>query len=733
MHKSLSGSSGDDGLADASSNAADKLNELAEAIASLQAQIQSLVNGNNGGSNSSQIQNLQGQLGAITTPGLQTTVASSGAGAATAYAVPSGGAAPAGAISNDPFAAIRTAGTVVGNPAGMVTPTGSPMIGNTSVFGPGGDAGGYGYLLGNVQRFGSMAAISAVAGATSHYATEVLNVAAQQVVTGQVHPMQMGQMFGSAGGAILGGGIGFLFGGPAAAAGGAAIGSGFGGAIGNFATAGVENKFNSIEAQLITKGTLGTFDRRTIGSRDARFDMTRDMLADEHGGEWVNGPYGVSSSTIAGAYVGIENAMLTGGLDPYAKTGSRTFGITDRDGKRWDDVLNGGDGTLTGKRSRFQLMDTLTANAIAAIHMMAGGREEAGESVTRRAFERYKDKAPDVLKDVGQIYADMPDVGDNLVDRIAKYGPMRTMEFDRLQNDQGTLPMAEGNYFRLSADVRTAGRNVRRAGLQTRGSAAAQSGILASELDEIGAAPGGKDSMLYAQTAAQLRDARRQQFGTEGITSFELPMSHLNGMLDRASVMPFAPANVLAMTMQAVGLERQEVGRIDAYTKQRRSRGELSEEEELQLSQRRESLLTTQAQQITQLSDGFIQRLPSFASGLPGRFQGRFTTESMAAFNVSIMGAHHIRAFGARNGQEIAAQDAIFDSIGAPKPPRATSPTQNTSNAMNSDKILAVLMQIAQLLASGQRGGGRAGEGVGTAAASLSRTSLGNATQGYHN
>ena len=197
--------------------------------------------------------------------------------------------------------------------------------------------------------------------------------------------------------------------------------------------------------------------------------------------------------------------------------------------------------------------------------------------------------------------------------------------------------------------------------------------------------------------------------------------------------MPFAPANVLKLSLQTAKLDGQEIGRLDAYVAKRRKSGDLSEQEELELAGRRESLLTDQARVETLASEGYKERLPAMMVNVPGRVAGRFTTPMMAANNLAMMGVHNIRAFGAANGREMHEQDAVFNDVGG-APGRASSRTAGTSmTGGDSGRIASLLEQILNALKQNGGRGGRASEALGQAGAALGRTQFGGSGGGNFN
>ena len=201
----------------------------------------------------------------------------------------------------------------------------------------------------------------------------------------------------------------------------------------------------------------------------------------------------------------------------------------------------------------------------------------------------------------------------------------------------------------------------RMAKAQARGSGAALVGVYRGELDALSRLPGGTDSPVYLETQAKLRAAERTAFDQQGIREFDLPRAHLQGALERLDLLPFNPTDRYRLEMQRLGLDAQQVGRLSNFLAQRRASGELSEREELEITERMEGLKTDEVRAVSTLSTGIEDRLPALSANRPAAFL-RTDSFQLAALRLARQGSPN-GAYGAINGAQLQMQNAWASSL----------------------------------------------------------------------
>jgi hypothetical protein len=568
------------------------------------------------------------------------------------------------------------------------------------------------------------------AGATGQYVSGSLDYATNQILNGGGSLVERGHTTGSAIGALIGGIAGIPFGAPGVATG-AGIGSSVFGSAGAFLMAPLQNAAHMWDAQVplsAASGWLkgsgnGDYTGGSFMRRSARFfGMERQINKVWDEPDQITGPQ------ISDAWANLSEGLVHGGINPFdkAKNGFK-YGAT------VDDIASA---NALARGPGNKLINTLNASAQLMAKNFGAGDEAVGEMYTRRLGRLFggsqEGKAlANASKDMAQIFASLPETGGNLADNLMKFGPTKTALFERIQTESLRAQVPIQQLWETSAAVRGAGRDASLGSLQARGSGAATEAAYRREMGAYASLPGGDQSLVYAEASARARDAGRAKFAQEDIGLYSIPAAHLAGERERLNVLPFNPGSRFSNDLRSISLANRELKRVGGYMAARKKSGELSEDEELSLTERMEGLETQKAYGIASLSSGFENRLPALSAGR-GRTFNQFTSlqgAQLALYKVR----SPIRDFGSINGDQKRDQDAFLDGFQV----RQTGPrsrTQGLNNAGSSDRVESLLERIANALERNRVGGGaRSGEIAGGAAGALAQRNPGRGLDGKAN
>ena len=234
------------------------------------------------------------------------------------------------------------------------------------------------------------------------------------------------------------------------------------------------------------------------------------------------------------------------------------------------------------------------------------------------------------------------------------------------------------------------------AGNQVRGSGAAMLaaiGIAGQEYGEAGVKP---DSPIWGDLNTKRRSAQMTMFHQQDVLAFELPMAQMNAQEQIHQNLPFSPGYGLALSMQRMKLRapyiNQRIGRYNELM----SRGDLSEDEQMQQAGEIMGLQVQQSRDLGMLASGGPGRIASIAAGAPS-FRGRY--DSMSLARTALMNSGHPRRDYGFIGGGQNASDAWFaqfrgegfDAMGVTKPFSKTGAMDASSSG---PQILQVLQAI---------------------------------------
>jgi hypothetical protein len=416
----------------------------------------------------------------------------------------------------------------------------------------------------------------------------------------------------------------------------------------------------------------------------------------------------ISSADVAASYGSVAGGIYAGGGDPFA-----TVGVGGLGNRRYPDT--GARQWLQGDYAHQGHMSLIEGLVRTGISALSGSRSQAYETaayaITRRLgqFTDVREGA----KSVAPIYGTLPETGGNTADILLQYGAQDTATYLRSTNDDLALPdgLTAMSLSRSSATIRSAQRNARMRSRSARGSAAGTMSALGDELLGIAGIPGGTDSAAYADTMASYRDAGAAAFEQANIVRNEIPLAKLNTTRNILSVMPFAPSSWMVNNLQTIHAQSAQLHDLLRYENARRASGQLSEAEELSLTQREGAARMGIASGISDLTSDYSNRLPGMSAGRPS-FGLRTNSLNMAASAVNMAGGY-TTMFGSVNGAQRQHQNSLYSDLGFT--PGELAP-HSRSGGINSqvdtsrmESLLAAILSQMQRGGSMDSGAGRGG------------------------
>ena len=305
----------------------------------------------------------------------------------------------------------------------------------------------------------------------------------------------------------------------------------------------------------------------------------------------------------------------------------------------------------------------------------------------------------DVAKMTDAIVAATNETGGNPVDILSRFGPQASILYAGL----GGMDGDKASLLKLTTAMQKGGRAMQFASTSASEVGGKTMAALNGLLGQIEIAPGGRDSLLYAQTQQQMRAARMANYGEMDTMNYAIPMTQLQGQIARSDVLPFSPGNRMGLEMQSIALNTRHLGQLQDRYGILKKRGDLSEDQELSMVTQMENLRTGVAHSVASLSEGMENRLPALSAGRPSFF-ARYNNMNLAALNVGMMGSP-ISSYGSIDGGQYGMQSAFRNAFAVP--------TGNYSNTQGMNASLSVLERIAgtlERIAGGNGGGGRPGE-----------------------
>lgn len=452
-------------------------------------------------------------------------------------------------------------------------------------------------------------------------------------------------------------------------------------------------------------GMFGESMSEQDSSRFARFAQTVDRYLPREL------EFGHSGAGVGQIFSNVASGLFAGGIDPMQDVGGYQTTI-------YPNYNLGGRNSDDARASLRGFMTQAAGGKNRTLEIMAAGSEVAlrdkgypysvpseplAMRYTRRLGQLFGNEAEGVSKAIAPIFSTLPETGGNVADILNKYGPENTSTFLRIQREDLIGSVEPMTLSRASAGMRAADRQARLAGLLPLGSGAAAKNAFANKMLTISTlGPDAMKSESYNEAYAGFRSGRAQQFEQETLSGFGLRQLALSGESARMDYMPFAPGNKFANSLAQIQNNRGQIGRLNRQL----SLGDLSESERYGLESQRQGLMTENARNVGLLSEGFENRLPALSAGRPG-FAGRYNSVQGAAINLGMIGSP-IRAYGAGNGRQAAAQEAFVRGLGGDSVAGAQMPYSRTSELNTTNEILSrILAAVSQPGGSGTAGRNR--------------------------
>ena len=581
---------------------------------------------------------------------------------------------------------------------GPSTPVGPPGLQmNTWLYNQGQQRASWAQTQGTIAR-------SALAGIGVLGAAGALNSYARNTASGDYDPMQGSSYLGG----LMGAGVGFVAGAllsPLAPGTGAATGALAGQQLGSA-------MFQAVTAPFIRQRNT----ELALQSIAARQDSSTDALAGSQ-----TGAFRLDSSGRPKFRFDIKKGEF--GFDAIEQT-NRTGALSDLSerisfgGKSFIDRAMIKLGIYTGKDIISLQQTAETYSTFGSALLAAGDDPQGAYDLTSRTARKYYMGAPRMAAMAAPVIAARARYNGNAADLALAAGP----EAYGAYADATGTPDLTGRQRRAYGNIQTGDYLAQRASLQTRGSGAAAAVAYAGQMVDISALPGGRDSLAYAESSARYRDSMYQSYEQQDAAGYGLASTKLAGRQQRAELLPYAPANMLGLGVQRLGLNRQQIRTVEGRLKSLRASGNLTEDEELRLTGQIEDLRTQNAGVISRLSDGMEDRLPALSAGA-NSFAGRYRSTNLAALNLAMMGSP-IRAWGATNGSQLRAQRQFVSDLGGTE--SDVAPRSRTA-ALNTDlgEVLSRLTNVLEKLASTAPNPMRPTELAGSAYANQQRADTG--------
>lgn len=362
--------------------------------------------------------------------------------------------------------------------------------------------------------------------------------------------------------------------------------------------------------------------------------------------------------------------------------------------------------------------------------LQAGENPMAAMDMTETLGRKYGTGVANMAALAAPVAAARNRLGGNATDLFLEFGPEAYGAYSDATHSAGISPRQMSSF----RDLQAAQYQASIASLQARGSGAATQEAVQRQMASIASLPDGRSSRAYAEAAAAARDAGRMRFEQEGVAAFGIPMAHLQGERERLNVLPFSPGNRFANDLRTIALDNREINRLRGYMNQRRKAGELSEEEELSLTQRIEGLETSKAYGVASLSSGMENRLPGLQAGR-GRTFSQWNSVQLA--QMALWRVHSpVRDFGAINGQQMQEQNDWLAGFNV----RGVGPRSRTQgmNAGGDDRLASAMNRLADVIERGMTSGRigsmtRAGEAAGALGGAIAQRNPGSGLNGKAN
>lgn len=536
---------------------------------------------------------------------------------------------------------------------------------------------------------------------------EYYSLHANAELTGRTDPMGAMTLPYKAAGGFIGGAIGSVFGGYGGLVG-AAVGQQAIGSLGEYLNAQRvrDIRFNS------TAESFGTLINSASGGwqTDIRPSFLRNTWG-VFGGSQTTGNSPVTNDGIG--LVGSINQKFSSGESMIRNAYSKYFpdqATRDAMTPTKEELMQGGSGILSalftggedpqqvvhGKRltstsrTNYKLYGALGKATNMDFSVIEEDMSLADQIYNNSYMRWLKDATPILQKNVLPILSESTRLGNNYGDIAMKFGYESTLRYAEARTNIGDpLPFDPKKLRQSLSSMQSSDRQLELDSYKARGSGESMYKTSSDMLNTIKDLPGGAP-LEYGKMQMQQRQYQLTAYQEQDITSYGIPMTKLQGERQRANILPFGPGHIFGLDLQMLSMEKNQLGIKNQQLNSLRSRGMLSEEEELRRVSEIENLQTSSASHVAELSDGMLNRMPAFHTGRPSRFTS-FDSYQLASLNLMKIG-HPNRYYGAFNGQQSDMQDSFIRSFAVP----GTGAPYSRSQGI--DATLPVLQRIADTL-----------------------------------
>lgn len=336
---------------------------------------------------------------------------------------------------------------------------------------------------------------------------------------------------------------------------------------------------------------------------------------------------------------------------------------------------------------------------------VAAGLLQSGEDpqhalpYTARLARKYGLAAPAMSAVAESVLGTRTRLGNNATDILYAHGPMAYGVYEDSIGGPDLTPMQREGY----GASQYFGRQARVAQLRPRGAGQAQMDALQSRRDLLRIMPFGTESETYAENEAQIRQAGRQAFDERSIVNYEIPRARLDALRDSLNALPYSPGGRFVSALASIRMSSAQMGEIRQFMGKRRAAGQLSEEEELDLTRQYGALQVSRYRDLAEVSEGADTKLFALQAGRPAG-AGRIDSVGLAAVNIGRIGFPR-RGYGAANGKQLKQQNDFIRELGLNEgdlgPWSSGVGGASFGGNSHSDQILSQILSTLQQIASG--------------------------------
>ena len=429
--------------------------------------------------------------------------------------------------------------------------------------------------------------------------------------------------------------------------------------------------------------------------------------------------YAMTAQELAETYESSYQSLVSAGIDPEQRTMYRPGQV--KRGRGDQGVINQGMGSM-GR----SLIPTAAGQAILGIgltlpnnQIIRGEEEPLYQYLAEHADILYGKAGKEIFqKELSPIISSINQTGGNWADILMRFGPQATTHWGEVSTPlESPQPFNLRQAMEAWRNVQVGQRSEQFASTLARGYAAHAESSITNQMMAVEGMPGGRNSLTWAQMNTRRRAASIGAFNESNIVDYDIPMTALRGQAAIMDVAPFSPGNRMSIAMQSMGLLGNQANAIQKQMGLLRGNGDLSEQQELAMTQQIWGLRTERASLAASLVDNVPNRIPAMSANAPS-FSARLDGRLMTAMQFGMIG-HPFSGAGALGNSQREMQQGWLKTYLGDEDLGPTSRTQMMNNgAMNGpnmDETNALLRQILSRMEGSAPGGSRGLGGTGDA------------------